>query len=380
MKTSDFSYELPPELIATRPTERRDACRLLALTADATEPRHLFFRDLPGLLREGDLLVLNDTRVIPARLVGKRLPGGGEGELLLLEPAIRRDPDGWTWECLARPGRKLREGKALEFPGGLRGEIINVTDGGERLVRFSSASGDAQTPESFLAALEAAGHPPLPPYILAARRELEEDARPARDEDREQYQTVFAREGQSVAAPTAGLHFTPELLEQLSAMGVEQCRVRLDVGAGTFKPVDADDPREHPMHEERYWIGDEAASAVNAAKREGRRVVCVGTTVTRALEAAAQEAVNDNAGEVIQPGERATKLMIFPGHRWRALDALITNFHLPRSTLLMLVAALRDRETILAAYEEAVARGYRFYSYGDAMFLERKSKQINLLK
>jgi S-adenosylmethionine:tRNA ribosyltransferase-isomerase len=210
--------------------------------------------------------------------------------------------------------------------------------------------------------------PPLPPYILAARRQLEHDERPARAEDRADYQTVFAREGQSVAAPTAGLHFTPELLEKLGAMGVRECRVRLDVGAGTFKPVEVEDPREHPIHEERYWISEEAASAINLAQREERRVIAVGTTAARALEASAQASESG----LVQAGAEATRLMIFPGHRWRVVDALITNFHLPRSTLLMLVAALRDRETILAAYREAVARGYRFYSYGDAMLMERR--------
>ncbi len=341
LKTSDFDYALPASAIAQRPVERGRS-RLLVVGAEG-EDRHRTVADLPQLLRPGDLLVVNDTRVLAARLHARRLPAGGRIELLLVEKTGER-----TWEVLAKPARRLRPGTELELEGGLAAEVAGAGEGGQRRVRFASEI------EPYL---ERFGHVPLPPYI---RRGDE-------DEDRTSYQTVFARHPGAVAAPTAGLHFTPELLARLEARGVRRAAVTLHVGLGTFQPVTAEDVAEHHMHAERYHVPVETAAAVRSARASGGRVVAVGTTVVRTLESVAGE------GGEVTAGEGRTELFITPGFELRAIDALLTNFHLPRSTLLMLVSAFAGRERVLAAYEEAVARGYRFYSYGDAMLLERRA-------
>lgn len=340
MLTSDFDYELPPESIAQEPAPRGES-RLLVL--DRTGPeRHARVRDLPRLLRPGDLLVVNDTRVIPARLFGRRVPGGGRLELLLLERVGERE-----WDALAKPGRRAQPGTVLEFETGLRAEVTAKEEDGRHRLLFS---------EPVEGHLDRLGHVPLPPYIH----------RSDTDEDRERYQTVFADRPGAVAAPTAGLHFTAGLLREIAAAGVEIARVTLHVGIGTFKPVSAERIEEHRMDRERYEVSPEAAEAVRRARAEGRRVVAVGTTVVRTLESAAQ------AGEgEVRAGEGSTELFITPGFRFQVVDALLTNFHLPRSTLLMLVSAFAGRERVLAAYGEAVREGYRFYSYGDAMLVER---------
>lgn len=339
MKTSDFYFDLPPELIAQTPLERRDASRLLALDKTTGETRHLRFYDLPSLLRPGDCLVLNDSRVLPARLIGKRAGGGACEVLLLIDRGER------VWECLVRPGKKLRPGAKVTFGNGaLSAEIVGEAEGGNRLVRFDNQG-------IFLETLERLGKMPLPPYIKA---ELE---------DSERYQTVYSKVTGSAAAPTAGLHFTPELLERIRDMGVKVCYVTLHVGLGTFRPVKAENLDEHEMHSEYCVIPQETADAVNETKRAGGRVVCVGTTSCRTLESwgAQDGSLKASAGW--------TSIFIYPGYRFKVLDALITNFHLPESTLIMLVSALAGREHVLAAYEEAVRERYRFFSFGDAMFI-----------
>ncbi|HIT57413.1 MAG TPA: tRNA preQ1(34) S-adenosylmethionine ribosyltransferase-isomerase QueA [Candidatus Galloscillospira stercoripullorum] len=340
MKTSDFYYDLPPELIAQTPLDRRDGSRLLTLNKETGEYRHLHFYDLPGLLRPGDCLVLNDSRVLPARLIGHRLPGGGVCEVLLLV-----DKGDKTWECLVRPGKKLRTGAKVSFGDGeLTAEIVGEVEGGNRLVRFHYEG-------IFLEVLERLGKMPLPPYIKA---ELS---------DPERYQTVYSRELGSAAAPTAGLHFTKELLEQIEAMGVRLAYVTLHVGLGTFRPVKEENITDHEMHAEYCMISQKTADIINETKAKGGRVICVGTTSCRTIESWAAEdgTLKESAGW--------TKIYIYPGYRFKVLDGLITNFHLPESTLLMLVSALAGREHILAAYEEAVREKYRFFSFGDAMFI-----------
>ena len=340
MKTSDFYYDLPPELIAQTPLDRRDGSRLLTLNKETGEYRHLHFYDLPGLLRPGDCLVLNDSRVLPARLIGHRLPGGGACEVLLLV-----DKGDKTWECLVRPGKKLRTGAKVSFGDGeLTAEIVGEVEGGNRLVRFHYEG-------IFLEVLERLGRMPLPPYIKA---ELS---------DPERYQTVYSRELGSAAAPTAGLHFTKELLEQIEAMGVRLAYVTLHVGLGTFRPVKEENITDHEMHAEYCMISQKTADIINETKAKGGRVICVGTTSCRTIESWAAEdgTLKESAGW--------TKIYIYPGYRFKVLDGLITNFHLPESTLLMLVSALAGREHILAAYEEAVREKYRFFSFGDAMFI-----------
>jgi S-adenosylmethionine:tRNA ribosyltransferase-isomerase len=350
--TSDFAYELPPERIAQQPAPRGEA-RLLVLDAAGAQ-RHRQVRDLPGLLRPDDLLVVNDTRVIPARIFG-RLIGpadpesaapGGVIELLLLERMGAND-----WECLARPGRRARPGARLLFGSGLDAEVLARLEDGRVWLRFA---------EPVEPHLDRIGHVPLPPYIHRADE-------PA---DRERYQTIFARNPGAVAAPTAGLHFSAELLAELGARGVEVRPITLHVGLGTFRPVTAPDVESHRMERERYAISAATAAALRAGRNEGRRVVAVGTTVVRALEGAA--AVPGAEGEV-PAGEGVTDLFITPGFRFQVVDALLTNFHLPCSTLLMLVSAFAGRERVLAAYREAIAEGYRFYSYGDAMLAERRA-------
>lgn len=342
MRTADFDYELPKELIAQYPSERRDESRLLVLGRETGSVEHRLFRDIVEYLREGDLLVVNESKVIPARLLGRRSTGG-KAEMFLLSSV---GPG--TWEVLVRPGAKIHEGTVLEFgDGALTARVTAVLPQGKREVRLKAADGDID------AAVSALGRVPLPPYIEREPEELDE----------ERYQTVYARVPGAVAAPTAGLHFTDEVLEALERKGIGTARVILHVGLGTFRPVTADRPEEHEMEEERYEVDAEAAAAVNAARERGGRVVAVGTTSVRVLETLADE------NGRIEPGAGSTKLYIRPGHRFRCVDALITNFHLPRSTLLMLVSAFGGRERVLAAYNEAVAERYRFYSYGDAMFI-----------
>lgn len=339
MKTSDFNFELPEELIAQTPLERRDSSRLLTLNKETGETGHHHFYDLPSMLRPGDCLVLNNSRVLPARLLGRR-SGGGACEILLLI-----DRGDKVWECLVRPGKKLRVGARVSFgEGELWAEIVGEVEGGNRLVRFEYEG-------IFLEVLERLGKMPLPPYI---REELE---------DGERYQTVYSKVVGSAAAPTAGLHFTEELLEQIKSMGVKVCYVTLHVGLGTFRPVKADNLDEHEMHSEYCVISRETAETINRTKKEGGRVICVGTTSCRTIESWANEdgTMEEKAGW--------TNIFIYPGYRFKVLDALVTNFHLPESTLIMLVSALAGRENVLSAYQEAVEEGYRFFSFGDAMFI-----------
>lgn len=339
MLVSEFDFSLPADRIAQRPRPRGES-RLLVL--DGAE-RHRRISDLPRLLRPGDLLVVNDTRVIPARLFARR-SGGGVVELLLAERLGE-----CTWECLARPGRRARAGTRLTLGESLTAEVVAETPDGRRKIRFS---------EPVEPHLDALGHVPLPPYI----------DRPDEAADRERYQTVWAREPGAIAAPTAGLHFSAEILAALDAAGVERVAVTLHVGLGTFKPVTALLVHEHRMEREHYRIPESTATAIAAAHRQGRRIVAVGTTVVRTLESAAL----DGGGE-IRPGAGSTEIFITPGFEFRAVDVLLTNFHLPASTLLMLVSAFAGRERVLAAYREAIAEGYLFYSYGDAMLAERRA-------
>ncbi len=345
MKTHDFYFDLPQELIAQTPLQQRDASRLLCLDRNTGAWSHRHFYDLPELLRPGDCLIMNDSRVLPARLLGSRIrPDGSLGgacEVLLL---IDRGDN--VWECLVRPGRRLRPGARVSFgqEGELQGEIVGEAEGGNRLVRFAYQG-------IFLEVLERLGRMPLPPYIKEALQ------------DQERYQTVYARVSGSAAAPTAGLHFTPELLRRIREKGVETGYVTLHVGLGTFRPVKEEDLTDHDMHSEYCVIPQETADLINRTRARGGRVVCVGTTSCRTVESWAAEDGHMEA--------RAgwTNIFIYPGYRFRATDALITNFHLPESTLIMLVSALAGREHILAAYREAVGQRYRFFSFGDAMFI-----------
>lgn len=340
MKKSDFYFDLPAELIAQTPIERRDASRLLVLDKDSGAWEHRHFFDLPEYLRPGDCLILNNSRVLPARLLGQRLPGGGACEVLLLI-----DRGDKTWECLVRPGKHLRKGARLSFGGGeLLAEVTSVLDGGNRLVRFNYEG-------VFLEVLDRLGKMPLPPYI---REELQ---------DRERYQTVYSKVVGSAAAPTAGLHFTEDLLQKVQNMGVKVGYVTLHVGLGTFRPVKEDNITDHMMHSEYCVIPQETADLINETKRNGGRIICVGTTSCRTLETWAAEdgTMMANAGW--------TNIFIYPGYKFKVIDALITNFHLPESTLIMLVSALAGRRNVLNAYKEAVRERYRFFSFGDAMFI-----------
>ncbi len=359
-RVADYHYELPPDRVAQRPAARRDTSRLLVVAGSVHSPgrepyRDLRFADLAALLPDEAVLVVNDTRVIPARLRARK-PTGGAVELLLLEPADPARPAG-VWVALARAHKPLRAGAELELldrsgrPAGPRARIASDRrDGGTVLVELDSGSPDPQPP---LALLDRLGDVPLPPYI-----EREGGAEP---DDRERYQTVYARAPGAVAAPTAGLHFTPELLARLAARGIARAPLTLHVGFGTFEPVRGPDLRAHRMHRERYHIPEETARLVSS----GRPVVAVGTTAVRALEAAAR------APRDVRPGSGETDLFIGPGFRFQVVDRLVTNFHLPGSTLLVLVCAFAGHDRVLAAYRHAVAAGYRFYSYGDAMLLER---------
>jgi S-adenosylmethionine:tRNA ribosyltransferase-isomerase len=338
MHLSDFDYLLPPERIAQTPVEPRHAARLLVLNRSRAELEHTTFWNIADYLKPGDLLVINQTRVIPARIFGRK-PTGGKVEILLL-----KREDECTWQALVG-GKGLTAGKTLVVPGGPQAEITAVLEGSRRLVRF------AEPVEPFL---EKIGHTPLPPYIHTPLA------------DPERYQTVYAREKGSAAAPTAGLHFTPELMRRLQQMGVGFTAITLHVGLDTFAPVTEDDPARHTIHSEWCQVTPEAAAQINAARRLGGRIIAVGTTSVRTLETAALHA---RPGEVVAPYADPTRLFILPGFQFRAVDAIITNFHLPRSTLLMLISAFAGRERILDAYAQAVQQQYRFYSFGDAMFI-----------
>lgn len=357
MLPDDFDFELPPDRIATRPADRRDESRLLVMDRIGGGLRHCRFGDLPGELRPGDCLVINDSRVIPARLFARR-KGGGRAEFLLLAPEVPG-----RWRAMVRPARKVRRGDRLELTGreGAPPAWIRIegeAGEGERAIAFESALAEAEI-------LEIYGRMPLPPYIVAARKAAGEPDSAARErEDRERYQTVYADPAGSVAAPTAGLHFTPELLSRMAEGGVEVRRITLHVGPGTFAPVKVGRIEDHVMHAEPFRIAPAEARAIESARADpARRVIAVGTTVTRALEACFRRHA------AIIGTKESTDLMILPGFEFRVVNGLITNFHLPRSTLLMLVAAFAGREAVLNAYREAVADGYRFYSYGDAMFI-----------
>lgn len=340
MKTSDFYYDLPQELIAQTPLERRDGSRLMVLDKKTGATAHRHFYDIPTLLRPGDCLVLNDSRVLPARLLGHREPTGGAVEVLLLT-----DRGDKVWECLVRPGKKVRPGARLSFGDGLlTAEVVETLEGGNRLIRFDYDG-------IFLEILERLGKMPLPPYI---KEELS---------DPERYQTVYSKEVGSAAAPTAGLHFTRELLEQIQTMGVNLSYVTLHVGLGTFRPVKEEEITDHEMHAEYCAISRETADLINRTKKNGGRIICVGTTSCRTIESWAAE------DGTLREAAGWTSIYIYPGYRFKVLDGLITNFHLPESTLVMLVSALAGREHILAAYEEAVREKYRFFSFGDAMFI-----------
>lgn len=341
MDVKDFYYELPQELIAQDPLEDRAGSRLMVLDHETGAVEHKVFKDITSYLNPGDCLVLNNTKVIPARLFGEKEDTQAKVEILLLR---RMEND--VWETLVRPGKKCRPGTKISFGGGLlRGEIIDVVEEGNRLIRFSYKG-------IFEEILDRLGQMPLPPYIT---HELK---------DKNRYQTVYAKQEGSAAAPTAGLHFTPELLEKVRGMGVEIAEVTLHVGLGTFRPVKERDVLKHHMHSEFYQITADAADKINRAKESGHRVIAVGTTSTRTMESAA-----DESGRLCEKSGW-TEIFIYPGYRFKVTDALITNFHLPESTLVMLVSALAGREQVLAAYETAVAEKYRFFSFGDAMLIK----------
>ena len=346
MNVSDFDFHLPDELIAQDPPAERGASRLLALDRASGRIGHHHFADLPGLLRAGDLLVVNDTRVFPARLIGHRLPGGGAAECFLVRPTNVSD----VWVALVHPGQRLREGARMAFTAGERrldAEVVGMHFHGRRTVRLWTSDGS-----SVRDAIDAIGHIPLPPYIKRDDAPL----------DRDRYQTVFARDRGSIAAPTAGLHFTPALLDELAVRGVERTAVTLHVGYGTFQPIRVERVEEHQMEAEHYEVSAASADALTAARRDGRRIITVGTTSTRTVES-----LTIDAGGSVQPGSGETALFIHPGHQFKLVAGMVTNFHLPKSSLIMLVAALAGREHVLAAYEAAVKERYRFYSYGDAM-------------
>ena len=340
MNKSLFNFDLPPELIAQTPIDRREQSRLICVDKNTGETSHNHFYNLPKLLHAGDCLVLNDSRVLPARLLGLT-QNGGAVEIVLL-----RDTGGDIWECLTRPGRKTKTGTTLEF--GIGGEltacVTDAVEGGNRLIKFNYDG-------IFLEVLDRLGKMPLPPYI---REELD---------DGERYQTVYSRVIGSAAAPTAGLHFTRELLDELLACGIKLCYITLHVGLGTFRPVKTDIIEEHKMHSEYYALTDETAAAINRASNAGGRIIAVGTTSCRVLESCTDE------HGIISGGSGTTDIFIYPGYKFKCIDGMVTNFHLPESTLIMLVSALAGRENILSAYAEAINERYRFYSFGDAMLI-----------
>ena len=340
MKRQDFYYDLPEELIAQDPLEDRSSSRLLVLDKKTGETQHHTFREIVNYLNPGDCLVINDTKVIPARLIGAKEETGAKIEVLLLK---RKQND--VWETLVKPGRKAKPGTRISFGDGLlKGEVIDVVDEGNRLIRFEYDG-------IFEEILDQLGQMPLPPYITHQLK------------DKDRYNTVYAAHEGSAAAPTAGLHFTPELLEEIDRKGVDIARVTLHVGLGTFRPVKVEDVENHHMHSEFYMIDEKAAEKINGAKARGGRIICVGTTSCRTIESAADE--NGH----LKACSGWTEIFIYPGYTFKALDDLITNFHLPESTLIMLVSALAGRDHVLAAYEEAVRERYRFFSFGDAMLI-----------
>ena len=340
MKTHDFWYDLPEELIAQTPLQDRTASRLLVMDRMSGKTEHRHFYDIVDYLNPGDCLVLNNTKVIPARLMGEKEGTGAGIEVLLLK---RKEND--VWETLVKPGKKARPGARISFGNGLLvGEVIDVVEEGNRLIKFEYEG-------IFEEILDQLGQMPLPPYITH------------RLEDKNRYQTVYAKHDGSAAAPTAGLHFTPELLEIIKAKGVKVAEVTLHVGLGTFRPVKVENILEHHMHSEFYMVEEDQAAIINETKKNGGRVICVGTTSCRTLESATGE------DGILRAGSGWTEIFIYPGYKFKILDALITNFHLPESTLLMLVSALAGRDNVMAAYEEAVKERYRFFSFGDAMFI-----------
>jgi S-adenosylmethionine:tRNA ribosyltransferase-isomerase len=358
MLVSDFDFDLPDDLIAQEPAAR-GASRLLVMDRENGSLRHLQVGDLPGLFRAGDLLVVNQTRVFAARLLGHRVPSGGAVECLLLGPAVERHPDGSAvYDALVHPGQKLKPGARVRFEGAqgvISGEILELRFFGRRRVRLSvESAGGVAGADGLDAVIDGIGHVPLPPYIR----------RGDRDSDRARYQTVYARDPGSVAAPTAGLHFTSALLDAITARGVERVAVTLHVGYGTFKPVRVETVEDHAVDPEPYEISLSAAEAIARARAEHRRVIAVGTTTTRALEDAALR-----GDRIVRSGRADASIFIHPGFTFHVLDGLMTNFHLPKSSLLMLVAAFAGRDRVLAAYAEAVRLRYRFYSYGDAMLI-----------
>ena len=343
MKLSDFYYDLPKELIAQDPLEDRSSSRLMLLERDTGKIDHKIFKDIPEFLNSGDVLVINETRVIPARLFGTKPETGAVVEILLLKRLSDTD-----WECLVKPGKKARTSAELVFGEGLlKGKIINVKEDGNRIISFEYEG-------IFEEILDELGQMPLPPYITHKL------------EDKNRYQTVYARNDGSAAAPTAGLHFTPELLKEIEAKGVKIARITLHVGLGTFRPVKEENILDHHMHSEYFEVDKEAADTINKARANGGRIICTGTTSVRTLESASADdgIVHAMSGE--------TDIFIYPGYKFKACDCLITNFHLPQSTLLMLVSAFSSREKVLGAYEEAIKEKYRFFSFGDAMFLYRR--------
>ena len=344
-RTADYYFDLPRELIAQDPLEDRSSSRLLVMDRNTGEVTHGTFRDILRYLHPGDALILNDTKVIPARLLGEREGTGASIEIVLLK---RMEKD--VWECLVRPGKKLRPGARAVFgDGSLKAEILEVVEGGNRLVRFEFEG-------IFEEVLDRLGEMPLPPYITHKLK------------DRGRYQTVYARYEGSAAAPTAGLHFTPELLDEVRALGVQTGFVTLHVGLGTFRPVKVDDVEQHTMHTEWYNVPEETADLINRTHQAGGRVICVGTTSCRTVESAADE------NGIVHAGSDDTSIFIYPGYHFKTMDGLITNFHLPESTLIMLVSAFAGREHVLKAYEEAVRERYRFFSFGDAMFIADHTK------
>ena len=339
LKTSDYYFDLPQELIAQDPLKDRASSRLLVMDKNTGKTEHRIFRDIKEYLRPGDTLVLNDTKVIPARLLGTKEDTGANVEILLLKRLGAN-----RWETLVRPGKKLKPGARVTFgDGSLKAVILDVLDEGNRLVEFEYEG-------VFEEVLDRLGEMPLPPYITHKLS------------DRNRYQTVYAKYEGSAAAPTAGLHFTNELLDEIRAMGVNTAFVTLHVGLGTFRPVKVDDVKNHHMHTEWYQVSDEAADLINRTHKEGHRVICVGTTACRTVESASDE------NGIVHAGSDDTSIFIYPGYRFKVMDALITNFHLPESTLVMLVSAFAGREKVLSAYEEAIREKYRFFSFGDACF------------
>ena len=341
MKTSDFNYELPEELIAQEPLKDRASSRLMVLDKNTGEIEHKTFRDIKSYLKKGDCLVINDTKVLPARLIGERKNTGARVEVLLL---VRKEID--KWEVLVYPGKKAKIGDRIVFGGGkLEAEVIDIIEGGNRIVKFHFDG-------VFENILDELGEMPLPPYITHKL------------EDKNRYQTVYAEHDGSAAAPTAGLHFTKELMQEIKDMGVNIAHVTLHVGLGTFRPVKVEDVNDHEMHSEYYVVEESQAELINNARKNGGRIISVGTTSTRTLES-----VTDEEG-IVHAQSGWTKIFIYPGYKFKAVDCLITNFHLPESTLIMLVSALAGKENVLNAYNEAVKEKYRFFSFGDAMFIK----------